>query len=256
MTRAGRRGRAGNRKSEEFAVPSPNGELWNRADFDHMQLWFLERGMIEIITPDIYFSHRDKIAAMHRQRHHVFKARMGWDVNSRNGMERDVYDLLSPIYLLSTKEGNVEGSWRLLPTTGPNMLRDIFPELMEGQSLPADPRIWETSRFAVESLPETLSGLRAVSRVTREMFCGLVELCLLFGIREIVTVYDVRIERLLERIGCAPYWRSGEHLIGNTVTVAGRFEISDGVLQAIRDAGGITEPVLYREQPLEYGHAA
>jgi N-acyl-L-homoserine lactone synthetase len=84
----------------------------------------------------------------------------------------------------------------------------------------------------------------------------LVELSLLFGIREIVTVYDIRIGRLLDRIGCAPFWRSHERKIGNTITVAGRFEISDDVLQSIRNAGGITEPVLFREQPLEYGHAA
>jgi acyl homoserine lactone synthase len=213
--------------------------------------------MIEIITPDIAFSHRDKIAAMHRQRHELFRERMGWDVNSRNGMERDVYDLLNPIYLLSTtQDGEVEGSWRLLPTTGPYMLRDIFPQLMDGEPIPVHPTIWETSRFAVNSLPDTMSGLRAVSRVTREMFCGLVELCLLFGIREIVTVYDIRIGRLLDRIGCAPFWRSHERKIGNTITVAGRFEISDDVLQCIRNAGGITEPVLFREQPLEYGHAA
>jgi acyl homoserine lactone synthase len=213
--------------------------------------------MIEVVTPDIAFMSRDKIASMHRLRHRVFKERLQWDVNSRNGMERDVFDLLNPIYLLAVTDSNeVEGAWRLLPTTGPYMLRNIFPELLDGQPVPSDPTIWETSRFAVDSLPVTTAGLRAVNRITRELFCGLVELSLVFGIREIVTVYDIRIGKLLERIGCRPYWRSSEHRIGNTITVAGRFEISDQVLQTIRDIGGITGTVLHREQTLEYGHAA
>jgi acyl homoserine lactone synthase len=213
--------------------------------------------MIEIITPDIAFIHRDKIAAMHRLRHRVFKVRLGWEVNSHNGMERDVYDLLNPIYLLAmSATGDVEGSWRLLPTTGPYMLRDVFSELLDGQAPPSHPTIWETSRFSMDSLPDTLSGLRAVNRLTHEMFCGLVELSLLFGISEIITVYDIRIERILSRVGCAPHWRSTPRQIGNTTTVAGRFEISEAVLLSLRKAGGITEPVLYRDEPIAVGNAA
>ena len=106
--------------------------------------------MIEVITPDIAFLYRQKLDQMFQLRHRVFKERMEWDVNSRNGKERDVYDLLRPVYLLATDEsGRVEGTWRLLPTTGPYMLRDTFAELLAGEAAPARADVWELSRFAL-----------------------------------------------------------------------------------------------------------
>ena len=201
--------------------------------------------MIDIITPDNTFMHREELTDMFRLRHRIFKERLGWEVNSREGLERDVFDLFSPIYLLARDEMNkVVGTWRLMPTTGPYMLRDVFPQLMKGQDIPRDPAIWETSRFAVESVLDSDAGLRAVSRMTGELFCGLVELCLIYGIREIVTVYDIRIGRLLRRIGCRPNWRGKSLRIGNSIAVAGRFEISENVLREIQRANGIFYSVL------------
>lgn len=55
-------------------------------------------------------------------------------------MEVDVFDAWRPVYLLQKNEDNrVQGCVRLLPTTGPNMLRDTFPALLEGQAAPAAP---------------------------------------------------------------------------------------------------------------------
>ena len=201
--------------------------------------------MIDIVTPDNTFMHREELTDMFRLRHRIFKERLGWEVNSREGLERDVFDLFSPIYLLARDEMNkVVGTMRLMPTTGPYMLRDVFPQLMEGQDIPRDPAIWETSRFAVESVLGSDAGLRAVSRMTGELFCGLVELCLIYGIREIVTVYDIRMRRLLGRVGCQPSrWGKPLH-IGKSIAVAGRFEISENALREIQRANRIFYSVL------------
>lgn len=213
--------------------------------------------MIEVITPDIAFLYRQKLDEMFQLRHRVFKERMEWDVNSRNGKERDVYDLLRPVYLLATDEsGRVEGTWRLLPTTGPYMLRDVFPELMDGGDAPNHPQVWETSRFAVELDADGCDRRNTVNRVTSELFAGLVEWALLYGIKEVVTVYDVRVGRLLSKIGVVPQWTSQRRRIGNTITVAGRFEISDAVLASIRAAGNVEESVLYHRDLEEVQHAA
>lgn len=213
--------------------------------------------MIEVITPDIAFLYREKLDEMFQLRHRVFKERMNWDVNSRNGKERDVYDLLRPVYLLAVdRAGTVEGTWRLLPTTGPYMLHDVFTDLLDGTSPPADPRVWETSRFAVELDAEGCDRRNTVNRVTSELFAGLVEWALLYGIQEVVTVYDVRVGRLLNKIGVTPSWVSQRRRIGNTITVAGRFEISDAVLASIRQAGSIEDSVLVHREPQEIQHAA
>lgn len=65
-------------------------------------------------------------------------------------MERDYFDGLDPTYVLVKDEKDVvEGCRRVLPTTGPYMLNDVFPMLLRGEELSCDPAIWEVSRFAV-----------------------------------------------------------------------------------------------------------
>ena len=161
-------------------------------------------------------------------------------------MERDEFDDLQPVYILAyDEEESLVGTWRMLPTTGPNMLRDVFPGLLGEEPCPCDSRIWETSRFAVDAGDaDTQSGLAAVSRATSEIFCGLVEFCITSGIEQIVTVYDVRIARLLPRIGCRPKWRSKAQRFGNSLALAGLFDINEQVLSSIQDAGGIVGSVI------------
>lgn len=213
--------------------------------------------MIEVVTPDIAFLYRDKLDAMFRLRHRVFRERLEWDVNSRHQRERDVYDLMRPVYLLATDEaGRVQGSMRLLPTTGPNMLRDVFPQLMGDQPCPEHPQIWEPSRFAVEPGPDGCDRRCTLNGLTGELFAGLAEWALTFGIKEVVPVYDIRIARLLPRIGITPKWVSARQRIGNTVTMAGRFEISEAVLESIQAACGLRESVLLNRDALEVQDAA
>jgi acyl homoserine lactone synthase len=87
---------------------------------------------------------------MHRIRKAVFKDRLGWDITVSGELEVDDYDALGPSCLLSIdRQGNVNGCVRLLPTTGPNMLRDIFRSFVTKAAVPRGERVWEASRFAV-----------------------------------------------------------------------------------------------------------
>jgi hypothetical protein len=76
-----------------------------------------------------------EIDAMFRNRAETFSDRLGWKVVVRDGYERDVFDDANPLYLVSVDPDTEEywGSLRLLPTTGPNMLRDVFPHLLDGE---------------------------------------------------------------------------------------------------------------------------
>jgi len=67
----------------------------------------------------------------------VFKDRLGWDVCVENGMETDVYDTLNPSTLVCIDDdGVVVGSMRILQTTGPNMLADVFSSILQGEAAP------------------------------------------------------------------------------------------------------------------------
>ena len=65
---------------------------------------------------------------MFRLRDEIFQQRLGWQVMSHNGLERDSFDELKPVYLIAKGEGRkVRGCTRILPTTGAYMLKDTFP---------------------------------------------------------------------------------------------------------------------------------
>lgn len=210
--------------------------------------------MIDCLTPADWHGRNHLLQDMHQLRCRVFKGRLDWEVSDENGFEWDTFDTLDPIYLLAHDDNDrLVGTWRMLPTTGPYMLRDVFPVLLDGTPAPASPTIWEGSRFAVDCDYVGRSGLGAVSKVTSEIFCAVIELCLAHGVEEVVTVYDARIARLLPRIGCAPKWRSKVHRIGKTLTMAGRFDVNETVLERVRERGGIEGPVIRSlPRPHEY----
>ena len=194
--------------------------------------------MIDVVTPDLYGAYAVDLKQMFQQRFRVFKNRLGWNVPVENDEERDSFDRLYPIYLLAKDpDENLVGSWRFLPTTGPYMLRDVFPELLAGRKAPYHPLTWEGSRFAVE-------GRGKRRRVSSELLCAVTETCLAMGIRELITVYDARMARLLPRLGCPPKHQTRATRIGQEVAYAGWFEMSRATLASLRAVAGIQTPVV------------
>jgi N-acyl-L-homoserine lactone synthetase len=196
--------------------------------------------MIQLITPEFYGEFIDTLAEMHRLRYRVFKERLGWDVEVSGDMEIDEFDASRPAYLLQTDdEGRVQGCVRMLPTTGPTMLRDTFPLLLDGQPAPASDTIWESSRFGVDLCSRDEKTGRSIARATYELFAGMIEFGLMRQLTDIVTVTDARMERILGRARW-PLRRLGSpRAIGKTLAVAGYLEVSQERLVCVREAGGL-----------------
>ena len=136
---------------------------------------------------------------MHTLRAKVFSGRLGWEVPVLSGMEIDGYDALEPGYMLMREPGGVlRGCWRLLPTEGPYMLKDSFPQLLEGREAPCDPHIWELSRFAIETDAENRYGF---SEMTMESFEAIVRYGIENDLTHYVTVTTTAMERLTRRAG-------------------------------------------------------
>src|ERR1041384_1290663 len=134
---------------------------------------------------------------MHTLRAKVFRGRLGWEVPVLSGMEIDGYDALEPRYMLMRDGETLRGCWRLLPTEGPYMLKDSFPQLLDGQEAPSDPSIWELSRFALE----TDGGGFGFSDMTMESIEAVIRHAHEQGLQRYVTVPTVAIERMLRRAG-------------------------------------------------------
>ncbi len=163
------------------------------------------------------------LKGMFRFRHKIFRERMGWEVGSVDGAERDHFDDLAPVYLLARNfRQEIEGSWRLLPTVGPYMLKDTFPQLLRGEAPPEDASIWEISRFAVLNDRDRSRSQANLSAVTFAMFRAGVEFAERHGIRYYVFVTSVAVERLL-RIAGIPIKRFGDgrsEMVGHVRSVA------------------------------------
>jgi N-acyl-L-homoserine lactone synthetase len=202
--------------------------------------------MMQLITADYYGNFIDDIAEMHRLRHRVFKERLAWDVQVSGDMEIDEFDALHPAYLLQRAgNGSIHGCVRLLPSTGPTMLRDTFPALLDGAIAPSSSTVWESSRFALDIHSEAPKAQHGIARATYELFAGMIEFGESRRLTEIVTVTDARMERILRRAGW-PLRRIGKpRALGNTVAVAGCLDVSVESLTSIRSAGGLQGPVLW-----------
>lgn len=159
---------------------------------------------------------------MHRLRARVFAGRLGWQVKIKQGRERDEYDALDPTYILALTEwGDVVGCARLLPTMGPTMLSQTFPQLLADGVLPGKHTMIESSRFCVDTRGEGRGGGRFLHEATLTMFAAIIEWSMANGFDEIATATDVRFERILQRAGWPMTRLGGVELIGETMSVAG-----------------------------------
>lgn len=144
------------------------------------------------------FRPRD-IRDMHRLRFRVFRERLQWDIPTLGEQERDEYDNCNPVFVMVRDDGgDVIGCCRLLPTTGPYMLKDTSPVLLGEQSIPIASDIWEISRFAVD---KDARGGFGFSSLPAGMIGEVVRYALAQGIKHYVFVTTVAFERMLRRMG-------------------------------------------------------
>jgi acyl homoserine lactone synthase len=172
-----------------------------------------------------------ELREMHRLRAKVFKDRMGWEVPIISGMEIDGYDALDPYYLMAREhERGLRGCMRVLPTVGPYMLKDTFPELLFGHSAPENPKIWELSRFAVEAEEQQGFGF---SELTMDVTREIVRFGDKMGIEHYVTVTTPSIERMMRRAGFAVTRYGPPVRIGVENAVALDFDIGEQTHEAL-----------------------
>jgi N-acyl-L-homoserine lactone synthetase len=159
---------------------------------------------------------------IYRLRYQVFRESLGWDVECLHGREIDEFDSDRAIYgAVSGLSGVLGGCFRLLPTTGRYMLKDVFPSLLHGSAPPHDPRVLECSRFAIGSVDPGENSLASRLEVVGELLRILLGHCLENDIHTVVCATDVRWEWMLRKAGLACERFGPPIQIGCTLAVAG-----------------------------------
>ncbi len=182
---------------------------------------------------------------MYRLRYETFRVRLGWEVETTDdGLETDKFDRIPQAnYILAKSPGaSIDACWRLLPTLGPNMLRDVFPFLMnEGDAVPAASDVWELSRFALASRRNPGEGDNpqfSFGPLSMALMAEAARFAAENGIVRYVTVTTAAIERMLNRQGLHVHRLGAARKIGNALTVACAIEVDEQTLAAVARAQG------------------
>lgn len=219
-------------------------EMWFLLDTTRAQSW--GKAMIIIIDSLNKSDHQETLEQMYQLRARVFQDRLGWDVKVENNREKDRYDDLDPAHVVSLDdEGNVVGCMRLLQTTGPHMLADVFAPLLDGEPPLRSSSIWEATRFCVDTVRLTgRNGTKSIGYVTSEVMIGAFEYGMRAGIQDAVAVIDPVMDRVLQRSGNAPYdYLGSPKSMGKVTALAALMDCSNERIDSIRAFSGITHDV-------------
>ena len=183
---------------------------------------------------------------MFKLRTRVFHDRLGWDVKITAGKEIDHFDDLHPAYLIALDDlGDVVGCMRVLQTTGPHMLSDVFYDILDGEPPLRSAQLWEVTRFCVDT-DKLKSGKcrNSISYVTSELFAAATEYAKNSGILDAIAVIDPVMNRVLIRSGNAPYDYVGStKQMGKVKAMAALLDCTDERIASIRDFAGLTGDV-------------
>ncbi|MDO6727208.1 MAG: acyl-homoserine-lactone synthase [Cognatishimia sp.] len=187
---------------------------------------------------------------VYKLRARVFSGRLGWEVAVEDGREIDQYDKLNPAHIVCLDDdGEVVGCMRLLQTTGPHMLADIFFELLDGEAPLRSAQIWEATRFCIDT--DKLKGREnrnSISHYTSELMLGCFEYAQSSGILDIVAVIDPVMNRVMKRSGNAPYDYIGSTKpMGVVSAMTALMDCTDERIQSIRNFAGITHDIFADE---------
>jgi acyl homoserine lactone synthase len=138
------------------------------------------------------------LKAIYVFRARIFHQKLKWSVPVVNGQEIDRFDSLNPLWVVAEEKGEVQGCWRILPTTGDYLMRESAFSGLSEVPLPADDFTVEISRFAVDL---DFQNKRYATMVTRKIMCATVDYLRQMGVQRCVCVTSVAIERLARSLG-------------------------------------------------------
>jgi acyl homoserine lactone synthase len=171
-----------------------------------------------------------------------------------NGREVDLYDMLKPAYLLWSNDARTSlyGSMRLMPTTGPTLLYDVFRRTFPGHAELTSPGIWEGTRMCLdtEKIEADLPGMDA-SRAFSLLLVALCECAMAHGIHTMISNYEPHMARIYRRAGAAVDELGRADGYGLRPVCCGAFEVSDRVLDTMRNCLGLDQP-LYQKRSIPH----
>lgn len=134
-------------------------------------------------------AYADQLEQMYRIRHRVYVEGRGWKALAKDdGREIDQFDTENAVYLLGIgADGHVTSGVRLVPTSEPTLMRNVFPHVATWGQIPSSDRVYEMTRYFLTAEP-TDRNLRR--EVAGEILCAMFEYALAARLTHISVVCD------------------------------------------------------------------
>ncbi len=146
---------------------------------------------VHVVTGANRYLYERELDEHHQIRHRIYVEELHWrGLTPRSDKrEYDQFDLPETVYLLGLEEGRVVAGLRLVPTTGPNLVADVFPQFASVRGAPRRADIAEWTRmFVVPERREDHSSIKTRSLIVASMIdYGLQEK--LFGISVLMNTF-------------------------------------------------------------------
>src|SRR5215469_2950004 len=194
--------------------------------------------MIHVITSANRHLYQAELLAHFRLRHEIYVVERNWkDLARPDGLERDQFNNEDATYILATDNGQVIGGSRLVPTTRPHLLSEVFPYLASVRGLPIGVDIYEWTRmFVIKSRREG----RTMGGQTRGMvICGVLEYCLENGITSLTALIEMFWLPLFHSMGWNLMPLGLPELINGEWSIAVKMAINEDTLVSTRRFHGI-----------------
>ena len=205
--------------------------------------------MVAVVTNENRSAYQQELKSMHRHRKQVFVDFLKWDIPVVDGQyEIDQFDADDAVYLMvvDAKTHSHMGSVRLLPSTSPHMLGDVFPFLCDG-GVPVAQDIWEITRLC------TAPGVANPKIILNHLATALMEFGLLYGVRQYTCVSHMTGLSQMLAFGweCEPLGLP--QTVNQEQIGAMAINVSPTALQMFRQRLGVRLPLLQMPMP---AHAA
>ncbi len=198
--------------------------------------------MLVIVPGSEVDQHRELMNRVYRFRHSIFVEEKGWeDLRQPDGLERDQFDRKATIHQICLRDGEIIGYQRLLPTTGPHLLKSVLRDLCHKKP-PRGPKIFEWTRFCVA--PGHREFRPSPTSAFLELTQGVVEWGIAHGIDTVTVAIDWRLMVLAMQLRFFVRPLGFPKRIGKEEIVALRMSFNHKTLATLHEARGNTDSVL------------
>jgi acyl homoserine lactone synthase len=205
--------------------------------------------MFTTIQPHEISASASLLTQYFKLRKKVFFDQLKWSVPVEGDIERDSYDDADPTYLLWTDQSRkvIYGGLRLMPTTGPTLLHDVFHATHGRNPDLIAPDVWEGTRMCLDeaALARDLPHMEP-GHAFDMMFVALCEASLGLGIRSLVSNFEATMSRIYRRAGLTWTLKGQADGYGLRPVYCAEFDVSGAVLERLRARHRLSAPLFHR----------